>query len=139
MKIKEVIDYKIGLLLDLLLTDGVSPSDLANNIFLEEYSEIVFHKDKEMVIAELIFIENGTKEVKMVYSYDGHMKVQRIEEYINSNKKLLWDRSMREQELINEIIDLMKTSYTVAQIDKFISTLPDFLRTKMKCELIKTA
>lgn len=140
MDIKKVIDYKVNLLIDIMLTDGVSPSDLANNIFTEEYTDISFHKDGDFIYAEISFYDiEKTENVKMKYLYNKLMRVQRIEEFSCSKWSLLWDRNMREQELANEIIEFMKLCYNATQINEFVNTLPDNVRCKVQNELMKSA
>ena len=140
MNIREVIDYKINLLIEIMLTDGVSPSDLANNIFSDEYTDISFHKDGECIIGELSFMKKERNDfIKMKYSYNLNMRVQRIDEYTNAKWVCLWDRNMREQEIVIEIIELMKSSHTKSQIIDFISSLPLEIKSKFIDECVKIA
>lgn len=134
MNYQKVIEYKIQMLIDLLLTNGVSPSELSDNIFEKQYISISFNKVDGYVIGKLNFYEdeNLMKNIVMIYTYTEHKKLIKIEEEENGKKLLLWDRKKREGELVEELLYFMKYCYDSAQIEKFILTLPECLRTKIQ-------
>jgi len=133
MNYQKVIDYKLQMLIDLMLTDGVSPSDLSNNIFEKDYVSITFYKKSQYVIGKLDFYENENilQNIQMIYTYTNDKKLIRIEEIHNEVRHLLWDREKREDELIEELLYFMKCSYTYEQIEKFIMSLPQNLRMRI--------
>lgn len=133
MNYQKVIDYKLQMLIDLMLTDGVSPSDLSNNIFEKDYVSITFYKKSQYVIGKLDFYENENilQNIQMIYTYTNEKKLIRIEEIHNEVRHLLWDREKREDELIEELLYFMKCSYTYEQIEKFIMSLPQNLRMRI--------
>ena len=133
MNYQKVIDYKLQMLIDLMLTDGVSPSDLSNNIFEKDYVSITFYKKSQYVIGKLDFYENENilQNIQMIYTYTNDKKLIRIEEIHNEVRHLLWDREKREDELIEEVLYFMKCSYTYEQIEKFIMSLPQNLRMRI--------
>ncbi len=94
MNYQKVIDYKLQMLIDLMLTDGVSPSDLSNNIFEKDYVSITFYKKSQYVIGKLDFYENENilQNIQMIYTYTNDKKLIRIEEIHNEVRHLLWDR-----------------------------------------------
>lgn len=134
MNYQKVIEYKIQMLVDLMLTDGVSPSELSENIFEKQYISISFSKTNDYVIGKLNFYENEDliQNIQMIYTYTEDKKLIKIEEEENGKKLLLWDRRKREEELVEELLYFMKNCYNRAQMEKFILTLPEFLRIKIE-------
>lgn len=132
MNYQNVIDYKLKILIDLLLTDGVGPSDLAENIFSEDYISISFSKKGGYIIGKLNFYEKEEmlQNVQMFYTYTSEKRLIRIEEEVNGSKRLLWDRKCREEELIEELLYFMSNCYNHQQIEDFVMSLPESLREK---------
>lgn len=131
MNYQKVIDYKLQMIIDLMLTDGVSPSELSDNIFEKEYISISFSKTNGYIIGKLNFYENELQIIQMLYTYSFDKKLIRIEEEENGNRHLLWDRQKREEELIEELLYFLNYCYDNNQIAKFVSSLPDNLRNKV--------
>lgn len=133
MEFQKVIEYKLQMLIELMLTDGVSPAELSNNIFEKDYINISFSKKNEYVVGKLNFYDNGNilKEVQMIYTYSKDKVLLRVEETLNGQYSLLWDRKSREEELLEELVYFMKCCYNGKQIEKFISSLPVELRSKV--------
>ena len=71
MNYQKVIEYKIQMLVDLMLTDGVSPSELSENIFEKQYISISFSKTNDYVIGKLNFYENEDliQNIQMIYIF----------------------------------------------------------------------
>ena len=134
MNYQSVIEYKLHMLINLILTDGVSPADLSNNIFETDYIEISFSKKNEYVIGKLSFYENGNilNNIQMFYTYSKDKQLIRIEEMECGIKKLLWDRKKREEELIEEMLYFMSLCYSNEQIRDFIFSLPSNLQAKVE-------
>ena len=57
MSLKSIIEEKVDRLINIMLTDGVQPGDLANNIFTNCYKKISFMKSSNNIIGELTFDE----------------------------------------------------------------------------------
>lgn len=133
MNYQEVIKYKLQTLIDLMLTDGVSPSDLSNNIFEKDYISISFCKENECIVGRLDFYdnENSSQNIQMIYTYSDNKRLIKIEEIINNTIELLWDRESREEELIKELISFMNYVYDSKQIEVFILSLPEILKAKV--------
>lgn len=138
MRLDKVVDAKINMLVDLMLTDGVGPSEFAENIFTKEYNEVSFYKNGEYIVGKLVFVVDD-KITEMKYTYTINKKLIRIEERINSKFVILWDREMREDEIIREIILYMNNLYKPEQILKFINSLPLSLQQRFLSEMGKTA
>ncbi|MCM3768374.1 hypothetical protein [Neobacillus niacini] len=141
MKRKRLIEDKLNNLIKLLLTSGVQPSELADNVFLSDYKFIKFFKQNHSIIGELTFEEiigNKSTDIILRYFYDSSKKVVQIEEEIYGEITLLWSRESKEAELINEIVNLLK-ELDLNKVSEFISSLPTELSNKIKRELQKVA
>lgn len=134
MNYQKVIEYKIQMLVDLMLTNGVSPSELSDNIFEKQYISISFSKAGGCIIGKINFYENENliQNIQMIYTYTDDRKLIRIEEEEDGKRRLLWDRKKREEELVEELFYFMNYCYDSNQIDRFILSLPKCLRTKVK-------
>lgn len=134
MNYQKVIDYKLQMIIDLMLTDGVSPSELSDNIFEKEYISISFSKTNRYIVGKLNFYENENvlQTIQMFYTYSFDKKLIRIEEEENGNRHLLWDRQKREEELIEELLYFLNYCYDNNQMAKFVASLPDNLRNKIQ-------
>lgn len=133
MDYQEVIEYKIKTLIDLMMTDGVSPSELSDNIFEENYINISFDKRDSYIIGRLCFYENEEilQNIQMIYTYTIEKKLIKIEEKVNGITQLLWDRKSREEDLIHELLFFVNKCYDSSQAEKFIMTLPEELKEKV--------
>lgn len=142
MNFAEIIKSKIERLITIRMTAGVQPNDLANNIFNDTYKNISFRKIDGNVIAELNFeenIENIICNTILRYTYDRNMRVMKIEEIIDSNIRTEWDRDLIENELIQDIVDILKNEYSEHKAKEFINTLPADLKTKIENACAKVA
>lgn len=139
MNFKEVIEYKINTLIDLMITDGVSPNDLANNIFLDKYENISFYKEDDFIIGKLSFKTDLNELIQMRYIYSKDNRILRIEEQVNGKNNVLWDRSMRESEMVKDLLEFLTVAYEPKQVESFIKTLPASVRTVICNEQYKTA
>ena len=133
MNFQKVINFKLDTLIKLMLTNGVSPSELSDNIFNEDYISISFNKTNEFIVGKLNFYDAGEvlQNIHMIYTYSKDKMLIRIEEIENGTKKILWDRENREEELIEELLYFMSYSYDVKQINEFIFSLPENLKNKI--------
>ena len=134
MKTVRLIEDKLDTLVKLMLTAGVQPSELADNVFLSDYKSISFSKKDNSVVGELVFEEmigEISIDVLLRYYYDTSKRVVLIEEEINNRTKVLWDRDTKEIELINEVVSLLKELDT-KKVSEFISSLPSELSDKVQ-------
>lgn len=123
---------KINDLISIMLTGGVQPSELADNIFIDSYIKVSYTKVNGNVVGELVFEEDYNNETTLRYYYDDQRKVVLIEEEVFNVKSVIWDRNYHEAEMINDIINMMYEHYSADQLKKFISTLPNELRDKLE-------
>ena len=134
MAMSDVIQYKLGRLITIMLNDGVQPGDIADNIFLNEYKQVSYKKCGDKIIGEVVISETeGNKESDYIlrYIYTLNKRVMRIEEEKCGKVIVQWDRTFVETELINDIVDILKAYYTEAQMERFLSTLPNDLSRKI--------
>ncbi|MGG1574519.1 hypothetical protein [Fictibacillus sp. NRS-1165] len=90
----------------------------------------------------MIFEESTGKytvEVALKYVYNAEKMLLRIEEEVHGQVNVLWDRNNTESELINEIISLLKQSYSTNEVNKFITSLPNELAKKLMLNYKLTA
>lgn len=132
-----MISKKIDELINLLLTRGVQPSDIASNIFLNDYSSICYRKIDGMVVGELLIQETDISSSKLRYYYNLTQEVIKIEEEFLGVTSVIWDRNFAESKIVNELVSLLKDVYDEKQISKFISTLPKSLQSKVVEEVNK--
>jgi hypothetical protein len=136
---KHYIDEKLNTLVKLMLTSGVQPSELADNVFLKDYTSIKFFKQKNKTVGELTFFEvydNSSVEVILRYFYDSLQRVILIEEEYLGEKSIIWDRDTKELEIINEVVHLLKM-HDKNNINSFLSNLPKELCEKIEDQLKK--
>lgn len=134
MNVSKIIESKIDRLINLRLTKGVQPEDLANNIYLNDYKKICFYKSNGYIIGELNFTEiinNNTIETILRYVYDEDTFLLRIEEEINNEIKIEWDRDISESILINDIVEFMNQE-SLECAGRFIESLPQDLKGKIE-------
>ncbi|QUI23009.1 hypothetical protein HZI73_12220 [Vallitalea pronyensis] len=131
----DVVKYKLNQLIDLMITDGVQPSDLVDNIFNYNYSTVNFYKHQDCIVGEVCFDdENQTALMRYIYNV---RQVIRIEEEVKGKITICWDRGMREKDILNKVLDLLVVNYSKGEINQF--TLPENLATKLKFEYLKIA
>jgi len=129
-----LLQAKLNDLVQLLLTDGVQPADLSDNIFLTSYEEVTYKKVNGQVIAELTFLENRYScdiAVKLRYYYSNDRKIMKIEEEIADEVYVVWDRNFTEKKLVDEIMVILKKAYNNQQLSNFIKSLPEHLQVKI--------
>lgn len=129
-----VLRPKLDTLINLLLTAGVQPGELADNIFLESYKRISYERRKQDIVGELEYIEyTDCKKIDITirYYYGFDKRINRIEEESEGTLLILWDRGIAEYELVNDIVDIMKSCYTDKEIKSFMLSFPEELRAKI--------
>lgn len=135
MDVNGDIKKEIDDLINLMLTDGVQPTDLADNIFDEAYISIKYKKFNGQIIGNVTFeeeVDSRKISTTLRYFYNASKQVIKIEEVINRRRTILWDREQQEREKLLKIICLMEEYHTEEQIEKFINTLPDNLKNRLK-------
>lgn len=129
-----LLQTKLNDLIHLLLTDGVQPADLSDNIFFTSYEEITYKKVNGQVIGELTFLENRYSceiTIKLRYYYSNDKKIMKIEEEIAGEVQVVWDRNLSEKKLVDEIMVILKKAYNKQQLSNFIRSLPEHLQIKI--------
>lgn len=125
----------IELLIQIMNTKGVQPSDLVDNIFIEEYSSLNFSKKKGHIYGQIEYIERHGQiniPVVLVYKYNEKKEVIKITETIDGLSTVVWDRGSKETDLINEILALASIELSALDFTKFVDSLPETLAKKIK-------
>lgn len=134
MNTKNVIDYKMKKIINLAISKGVQPEELMENIWNKQYKSINVYKDKKNIICKLIFLENR-KEIEMHYVYNKEKELIKIIEIINNKSLIFWDKDIKLQELIDDVVELLSYYCTNKEIEKILNTLPDTLRQYAKTKI----
>lgn len=127
MSVRELVFDRLNVLTNIMLTKGVQPSDLADNIFLNEYISISLYKTNNSILCKIELVNN----IFLHYRYTIDRELLSICEIINGVTQTLWDRETRECELLEDIINLAKLCYSEKQLNSFIDTLPLHLKDKI--------
>lgn len=137
MIINKSIQKKIDQLLELKLSKGVQPSDLAQAIFDKEYFSTHIDKSETEVILKLSYIDilegGATHTVKMCYHYSLDGVLQEIHEAVGkSSMKTQWSRKQRYRDLTLDIIMALTNSGQANKVNAFIQSLPCDISTVIK-------
>lgn len=136
-----ILQNKLDSLVKLYLTTGVQPSDLADNIFLENYKQISFLKHNGLLVGEIVYEENyngSLIDTKLRYFYKDKQVITIEEEFLDT-KTIIWDRKETTSKLLQEIISILTSSYSAQEIDAFINSLPKDLSVELTNILQLTA
>lgn len=139
MSLQDLLKSKLDRLINIMLTDGVQPSDFADNISLDCYKKISYYKLNDNIIGELTISEEQNIDTVLRYVYNSSMRLMRIEEESLGVTKIEWDRNESETELINEIVEIIQTQYTDEQMSNFLNSLPENIKDKIKSRFKEVA
>ncbi len=133
------INKIINALLGLELNNGIQPSELADSLYDNNYSELDIKKTETSIIATIKFTEDfdGTSQYcTMRYHYGTDRKLYLIEEKLGkSNFKKSWCRDDVIKKYINELKNI--ASAECIDIQKFVSTIPKKYRSSSFLKLLK--
>ncbi|MEL5900144.1 hypothetical protein AAGC94_19080 [Clostridium sporogenes] len=138
----EIVKSKIDRLINIRLTNGIQPEELADNIYLNDYKKICFYKENDYIIGELTFDEEISGKLintTLRYIYNKSKILLRIEEQIGNDIKIEWDRDIIENILINDIVDILKKQLSDDVRKGFINSLPNDLKAKIESACCRVA
>ena len=142
-KISKELDDKFKKLVGLYITNGLSPAEFADNIFIDDYKEILMKKKDNQIVMEMSFVSeyhNEEIKTKLRYYYDQNKKLLMIEEKNNNQRyKKIWNREEREEELATEIAQLINDEVDQKARKYFIESLPAELKERLSGALLKVA
>ena len=130
------LDKAVQGLLDLHLTRGVQPSDLADNLFDVEYTDYSLKKRGAVLILDLSYeesleesLEDFSHKVCMRYTYSMERYLVKIEQRIGSGKfSVQWCRSTAIAKAVADVtLCLSKAGLSSMAISKVLGTLPQDL------------
>ena len=127
MNTEKLIDNKIESIINLTITKGDQPEELAENIWNKNYINLNLYKENNFIVCSLKFLDEGI-EVNMKYIYNSDKYLIRIEEIVNGNLSILWDKDIKLQILIDDLNELLFNEYSKEKAEKILNTLPEKLR-----------
>ena len=135
MGAKDVLMSKVNRVIELMLADGVQPSDIADNVFLDGYECVCYKKAGDYIIGEVTISEDEDDEERgkytLRYVYNKKKRIERIEEEVKGKTELLWDREEIVTHLVVDIIGILKAQYSACEMDRFVTSLPHDLYIKI--------
>lgn len=130
-----ILNKKFKKLVWLYLTNGLTPSDFADNIFIDDYKEISIKKKDNYIVMEMFFVSdyNGEEiKTRLKYYYDSNKKLLMIEEKNdNQDFKQIWNREEREEKLSREIAQIINEEIDPKARNYFINSLPIELKERL--------
>lgn len=113
------------------LMQGIQPSELADAIFDEPYTNMISKKHSDFIEVVLSFKERcdvtnkvHIRSIKYIYSFDRYL-LQTSESIDSKAFKITWDRENSIKNIISEIkLRLTSNGFNSKEIEKFLSTLP---------------
>ncbi|MBW1616354.1 MAG: hypothetical protein JRJ49_07465 [Deltaproteobacteria bacterium] len=139
MKDHAILKEKMDKLINIMLVDGVQPSDLADNIFQKPYKKITIINKKDFFYLDLVFeedIDDKIVKTTLRYTYNNDKKLIRIELINGKTKKVEWDRDSTVTQLIREIINILNTDKNNQRVLDFINSLPEYWQQKFSCQKV---
>jgi len=113
------------------LMQGIQPSELADAIFDEPYTNMTSKKHFDFIEVILSFKERcdvtnkeHTRNIKYIYNFDRYL-LQTSESIDSKAFKITWDRENSIKGVISQIKQrLTSNGFNSKEIEKFLSTLP---------------
>jgi hypothetical protein len=126
------LDKAVQGLLDLHLTRGVQPSDLADNLFDVEYTDYSLKKRGAVLILDLSYeesLEDFSHKICMRYTYSMERYLVKIEQRVGSGRfSVQWCRSAAIAKAVTDVtLCLSKAGLSSMAISKVLGTLPQDL------------
>lgn len=135
LETNKILNKKFKKLVWLYLTNGLTPSDFADNIFIGDYKEISIKKKDNYIVMEMFFVSDYDGEeikTKLKYYYDSNKKLLMIEEKNDDqNFKQIWNREDREEELSREIAQIINDEIDPKARNFFVNSLPIELKERL--------
>lgn len=135
LETNKILNKKFKKLVWLYLTNGLTPSDFADNIFIGDYKEISIKKKDNYIVMEMFFVSDYDGEeikTKLKYYYDSNKKLLMIEEKNDDqNFKQIWNREDREEELSREIAQIINEEIDPKARNYFVNSLPIELKERL--------
>ncbi|MFS7000458.1 hypothetical protein AB6819_06200 [Carnobacterium maltaromaticum] len=131
------IQNKLNELVNLFLTKGAKPSEIIDNIFLNNYTKFNLCKENNIITMEIFYIEEHNDvflPVVLEYLYDEQQNILEINEIIDGFKTRIWSREDRSRDLIFEINNLLR-EIDSKKATEFLDSLPIELKSSV-CKLL---
>ncbi|WP_223466863.1 hypothetical protein [Pseudomonas sp. GL-RE-26] len=126
------LDKAVQGLLDLHLTRGVQPSDLADNLFDVEYTDYSLKKRGSILILDLSYqeeLEDSFQKICMRYTYSAERYLVKIEQRVGLSKfSVQWCRSIAIASAVADVTQCLSSAGLSGKaISKVLDTLPQDL------------
>jgi len=136
------IRTQLDRIINIMLTDGVQPLDLAGNIFEDGYNSVKTSRTRDCIITDVFFDEfiNNIKRQNVLLRYTHNLQRQllRVEEVFADRVVVQWDREEIINNLINDVATKLKAT-SGAVSESFIASLPPYLQDKLNVQLATAA
>ena len=143
MLINETVKKTLDQLVSLHLMKGLQPSEIADAIFDQEYSDIKIEKTSDKILLIASFVEENDGDVthhKMRYSYNSQRKLFLIEQKLGkSSYKIQWDREHEISKLLTTLTSQLRTLNSSESVDELMERIPSELATKIKNTVVYLA
>jgi hypothetical protein len=128
-----VLNNELNIMLDELvkleLNKGITPTELASNIYSDGYTEVNIKKQLGILSCSVIFYDSeffNELQIKQEYTYlyNKEFILQEILHKKNKNVELIWSRRLERTKLVQGIIQKLNEHGGKAAIGKFLESLP---------------
>lgn len=133
MALNNYLNIMLDDLVKLELNKGVSPIELATNIYADDYTEVSIKKQLGVPSCNVIFYDCeffNDKKIKheYIYNYNKEFYLQEILHRKNKNFESVWSRSLERTKLLQGIINGLNECGEQDTIDRFLASVPTDLR-----------
>ncbi|MBU9722157.1 MULTISPECIES: hypothetical protein [Bacillaceae] len=135
------IKHTVQELVKLRLNKGVSPVELATNIYNEEYSEIKLKRNFDKILCNVVFYDQelfGDKSVKYeyLYIYNKDLCLEEIQQKKGKKTAVTWSRKKEEELLLRDIAAGLRQIENETEVRLILSTFPAELKNLIKNSLL---
>lgn len=136
-------DARIRKLLEKLvsvhLALGVQPSELADAAFEDDYQSIEIVRDGERVCVTVTFLDTEDDFItrhEMRYLYARDRRLLRIEQKVGGRPfTVQWDRDEAVEQVLAELVRALQALNSARSVARFISTIPEHFRGRLRSKL----
>jgi hypothetical protein len=129
------VNYLFEKLIGLELNDGVTPVELAENIYSQDYTEIKIKKHFDITNCHVFYHDTemfGERKIKFeqIYIYNKEFVLQEIQLKSKNNFQILWSRAFEESKLLNDIKQTLFENNRIQDFNLFLESLPEGLKNR---------
>lgn len=133
VSVQNKLNGKIQELVNLRLNKGVSPVELAANIYNDEYSEIKLKRKFGKIVCNVFFYDQelfGENKVKYeyVYTYNEDLFLEEIQQKKGKQTTVTWNRKKEEEVLVRDIAIFINETESKDDVQLILNTFPKDLK-----------